>query len=269
MILDPQAARAHRGDDARRDHAGNLGIRSSRGPHPRFHGRHRDEGERCQRILGPVRRRDQGAFRSFATNLDSRAADGFAEIYVKDLVSGHVTLASTDDGGIAAANNDSFDPFLSADGTKVAFWSAATELGPANTNPIDNVYVKDLTTGDSRSHPPTARACMGTAAASSRPSPPTGTWCPSAPSPSSWQVTPNSLSDIYVKNLTTGHVTLVSADGSGRRRMATATTGTCPPTDPCVLRVRGHEPRHRRHRLHRRHLREGPHDREHHAGIDH
>jgi hypothetical protein len=55
-------------------------------------------------------------------------------------------------------NNDSemADPFfatttlpaVSASGTRVTFWSEATNLDPGDTDSLTDVYVKDLTTGD-------------------------------------------------------------------------------------------------------------------------
>ena len=61
---------------------------------------------------------------------------------------GDITLASTSDTGVKG-NGDSTEPSLSADGTKVAFGSSATNLDPADTDSVVvDVYVKDLTTGD-------------------------------------------------------------------------------------------------------------------------
>jgi Tol biopolymer transport system component len=87
------------------------------------------------------------AFGSGATNLDPADTDVLFDIYLKDLVTGDITLASTSDGG-AKGDGQSFFPFLSAAGTRVAFESGATNLDPADGDSIDDVYVKDLTTGD-------------------------------------------------------------------------------------------------------------------------
>lgn len=87
------------------------------------------------------------AFRSLATNFDARDHDAFYDIYVKDVVTGDLTLASTSDAEIKG-NNHSFGASISADGTKVAFHSRATNLDPADTERSFDVYVKDLVTGD-------------------------------------------------------------------------------------------------------------------------
>ena len=67
------------------------------------------------------------AFYSEATNLDPADTDATSDIYVKDLVTGDITLASTTVTG-AKGNVNSYQPSLSADGTKVAFNSFATNL---------------------------------------------------------------------------------------------------------------------------------------------
>jgi Tol biopolymer transport system component len=69
----------------------------------------------------------------------------------------HNELVSVDASGAHSANGTSFNPVLSPDGTKVAFLSYASNLGPVDTVTCDNgsgqmvpctdVYVRDLTTG--------------------------------------------------------------------------------------------------------------------------
>ncbi len=71
---------------------------------------------------------------------------GGADVFVKDLRTGAVVRASAARGG-AGANDDSSDPSISADGTKVAFTSTATNLVPGDTNRTRDIFVKDLRTG--------------------------------------------------------------------------------------------------------------------------
>ncbi len=87
------------------------------------------------------------AFSSLADNLDPAGADGTWDVYIKDVITGEITLASTTDGGIKA-NGHSGGVSLSADGTRVAFVSSATNLDPADTDDIPDIYVKDVVTGD-------------------------------------------------------------------------------------------------------------------------
>ncbi len=87
------------------------------------------------------------AFESFATNLDPADTDQGLDIYVKTLGTGDLVLASTSDTGVKG-NGISADPSLPATGRKVAFSSEATNLDPADTDNVSDVYVKDLVTGD-------------------------------------------------------------------------------------------------------------------------
>lgn len=86
------------------------------------------------------------AFESLASNLVPGDTNGTWDIFVKDLATGAITLASTAADG-TPANAHSIDPTLSADGRIVAFRSPASNLVPGDTNGTDDVFVKDLTTG--------------------------------------------------------------------------------------------------------------------------
>jgi len=88
------------------------------------------------------------AFISTATNLDPADRDSFDDVYVKDLVTGDITLASTSDEGVKGNSGSGQLVSLSADGTKVAFASGATNFDPKDTDATGDLYVKDLVTGD-------------------------------------------------------------------------------------------------------------------------
>jgi hypothetical protein len=155
------------------------------------------------------------AFWSVATNLDPNDTDPIPDVYVKDLTTGDITLASTSDAG-AKGNGNSFDPSLSADGTRVAFLSSATNLDPGDTDGLDDVYVKDLTTGDT-----VLASTSDTGAKSANGS----SFAPSL-ADNGIHVTftfggtdldpadTDFLSDVYVKNLISGDLTLVSTSDS-------------------------------------------------------
>lgn len=87
------------------------------------------------------------AFTSRATNLDAADTEPDDDVYVKDLGSGAITLASSSDSG-EAATVGAAGPALSDDGSRVAFYSTATNLDPADGDGLHDVYVKDLATGD-------------------------------------------------------------------------------------------------------------------------
>jgi hypothetical protein len=86
------------------------------------------------------------AFYSHATNLDPADTDSALDVYVKDLRTGEVTLASTTADAVKG-NGDSYGGTLSGDGTKLGFFSEATNLDPRDVDRLEDVYVKDLRTG--------------------------------------------------------------------------------------------------------------------------
>jgi hypothetical protein len=155
------------------------------------------------------------AFLSGATNLDPGDTDSLADVYVKDLTTGNITLASTSDTGVKA-NIRSLQPSLSDDGTRVAFWTQATNLDPADTDTNADVYVKDLTTGDitlastsdtgakgDRSSTGPSLSADGTKLALESEATNFG---PGAATPGA---------DVYVKDLTTGDITLAATSDAG------------------------------------------------------
>ncbi len=72
------------------------------------------------------------AFLSNSTNLDPMDTDSFVDIYVKNMNTGELVLASTSQCG--KANDSSTFLSLSANGFHVAFESAASNLHPAGTS---------------------------------------------------------------------------------------------------------------------------------------
>jgi Tol biopolymer transport system component len=86
-------------------------------------------------------------FASRAKNLSAAAKSGEREIFVKDMQTGAVALASRADGGAgAAAEGNSYDPSISADGRYVAFASGAENLSPEDTA-FNDVFVRDMAAG--------------------------------------------------------------------------------------------------------------------------
>ena len=65
-------------------------------------------------------------------------------VYVTDLRSGRATLASTRGRSAAGAAGGVYDPAISGDGTKVAFTTAASNLGAGDLHGRTQVFVRDL-----------------------------------------------------------------------------------------------------------------------------
>ena len=86
------------------------------------------------------------AFDSSASNLVPGDSNGYDDVFVRRLASGTTTRVSVAwDGG--PANFPSRVPALSADGTRVAFASAASNLVPGDTNGREDIFVRDLKAG--------------------------------------------------------------------------------------------------------------------------
>lgn len=85
-------------------------------------------------------------FTSNATNLVARDGDGQPDVYLKDLTNGQLTLVSTSERGVKG-DKHSWGAELSADGSRVALISSATNLHPADHDDIRDVYVKHVVTG--------------------------------------------------------------------------------------------------------------------------
>ena len=80
------------------------------------------------------------AFASDATNLDPQGSDSASHVYVKNMASGDIVLASTDSAGALMFASA---PRLSADGTTLVFYDGSS------------AHVKNLTTGALHSFPST------------------------------------------------------------------------------------------------------------------
>jgi hypothetical protein len=87
------------------------------------------------------------AFMSTATNLAPDDTNGNADVFVKDLRTGRLELASSDAEG---NEGDSFssDFSISGNGRFVAFQSFASNLVPDDTNGRIDIFVKNLRTGE-------------------------------------------------------------------------------------------------------------------------
>ncbi len=84
-----------------------------------------------------------------ATDVDSLVAgdaNGLADIFLMDLVTGAVTLVSNNTTG-NVGNSVSLDPVFSPDGNSIAFVSLASDLVTDDPNPGFDIFIKDLTTG--------------------------------------------------------------------------------------------------------------------------
>ena len=159
------------------------------------------------------------AFSSTSTNLDPADMDSDADLYVKDLTTGAVTLASTSDEDVKG-NGLSFGPSLSADGSAVAFSSFATNLDPADDHFDEDVYVKDLVTGGLVLASTADDGTKGDAASGGPSLSADGSAVAFHSSASNLDPGHTGTSDVYVKVLATGDISLVSSPDSFRPSMS-------------------------------------------------
>jgi Tol biopolymer transport system component len=84
------------------------------------------------------------AFVSEADNLVAGDTNQVADVFVRDLAAGVTTRVSVDSANPAVqGNGPSYEPSLSADGSKVSFTSEASNLAAGDTNGVADVFVRD------------------------------------------------------------------------------------------------------------------------------
>jgi Tol biopolymer transport system component len=82
---------------------------------------------------------------SFASNLVAGDTNAATDVFVRDLVTDETIRVSVSSQGVQG-NASSFLPAISDDGRSIAFVSYASNLVPADTNPINDVFVHDRVT---------------------------------------------------------------------------------------------------------------------------
>jgi Tol biopolymer transport system component len=154
------------------------------------------------------------AFQTKARNLDPADTDFKYDIYVKDLATGELTLVSTSDAGVKG-NEDSTNPWISGNGTKVAFESNATNLDPSDPDPGLDVYVKDLTTGGITLACTSDQGVKGYGQCENASVTADGSKVAFETLSNLEPIDTNDEIDIYVKDLSTGNVSIESTSSAG------------------------------------------------------
>jgi Tol biopolymer transport system component len=160
-------------------------------------------------------------FWSNSTNFVSGLTNGNQQLYIKDLTTGAIALVSADANGMEGnnlslnVNNSAQVLMFSPDGTKVVFESSASNLVPAGTNGSQQIFLKDLTTGEVTLVSADANGVQGNDDSSAFSFSPDGTKIVFDSSASNLLPGGTHTQDVFVKDLTTGAVTLVSSDAGG------------------------------------------------------
>ena len=130
----------------------------------------------------------------------------------------HSRLASANAAGTDSGESQSWDPVLAPDGTNVVFSSYASNLGPTDTHPSYDIYVRDLVTGVTE----LVSANMSGTDSGNGPSryvtelSPDGTKVLFASSATDLaSPAPGAYEQLYMRDLTTDTTTLVSVNAGG------------------------------------------------------
>jgi trimeric autotransporter adhesin len=155
-------------------------------------------------------------FTTLSSNLVAGDTNNERDVFVKDLLTGVTTRVSTDaDGGQLGfgASNAKF----SADGNNVIFSSYATELFTPDQVPGINIYIKNLATGAIVEVSTNASGVSADLACDNGQMSPDGTKVIFASTATNLvpEVTTFNVTHLYMKDLVTGQVTLLSKDTAG------------------------------------------------------
>jgi Tol biopolymer transport system component len=159
------------------------------------------------------------AFYSAASGLQPIGTFGLSNVYLRDLTTSTTTLVSVNAAGTLGANDRSFLPTFSPNGHEIAFTSDATDMGPTDTNRFTDVYLRDLTAGTTELVSANGDGTdAGDAGSSSEQVgfSPDGTKIAFVSAAGNLGPTDaNGTTDVYLRDLSTAHTTLVSADTAG------------------------------------------------------
>lgn len=166
------------------------------------------------------------AFRSGAGNLVAGVAPFNSHVYVYDTMT-HTIEQEDVSATSAQANGQSWDPTISGDGNLVAFYSAATNLVPGDTNGHTDIFVRNRSTGAVQL---VSRSSTGGPADGDSSEPKissdgsTVAWASSADNVVASDT--NGSSDVFATTLATGATERVSVSSTGAEATGTSDTAS-------------------------------------------
>ncbi|MGV3774251.1 MAG: hypothetical protein ACO1QB_15220 [Verrucomicrobiales bacterium] len=87
-------------------------------------------------------------FTSSVDYLDANDYNGLSDVFLHDNLSGSTALVSVSLDGIQPGDRNSHDPVMSDDGRYVAFASLASDLVTGDTNNLEDIFLRDMQTGE-------------------------------------------------------------------------------------------------------------------------
>ncbi|MFL5130485.1 MAG: hypothetical protein ACJ8DD_10105 [Microvirga sp.] len=155
-------------------------------------------------------------FESDANNLVAGDTNNATDVFLKDLSTGAIIRLSTTAGG-AQANGGNSTAHFSSDGRFVVFTSAATNLVAGDTNNFDDIFLKDLTTGAVTLLSTTANGTQTNGNSSNAQLSQDGHLMVFSSVATNLGSSSILFSDIFLKDLITGAVTVVTNAADGTR----------------------------------------------------
>jgi VCBS repeat-containing protein len=164
-------------------------------------------------------------FASSATNLITGDTNNSSDVFLKDLKTGTVTRLSTDNTG-TESNGNSLAPQVSSDGSRVIFISVSSNLVSDDTNSKQDVFMKNIATQELIRLSVTDTGAQANGASYEAVFSSDGTKVLFASDASNLVAgDTNSVRDLFIKDLTTGLVSRVSSDSTGKDANAASYNG--------------------------------------------
>ncbi len=156
------------------------------------------------------------AFQSASTNLVAGDTNASTDIFVRDIDAGTTVRVSVDSLGVQA-NSDSTTPTISADGRYVVFASEATDLVAGDTNGVLDLFVHDMVTGSTvrANITSTGTQADGPVTLSAISGDGSRVIFETTASNMTADDTNGAISDVFVRDLVAGTITLVSVSSGG------------------------------------------------------
>ncbi|HWD25527.1 MAG TPA: hypothetical protein VG387_00070 [Rhizomicrobium sp.] len=166
------------------------------------------------------------AFESFATDLAAGATNpDLSQVYVKNLVTGAITLVSTDSTGHASDAGSTLGGFA-PNGASLAFESTSDNLVAGDTNGAEDVFLHNLASGATTLISTAADGTLGNGASVFGSFAPSGTLVAFSSTASNLIAgDTNGASDIFLKDTTDGVVSLISTAADGTAQNGTFASG--------------------------------------------
>lgn len=154
------------------------------------------------------------AFLSAATNLVPNDTNGRYDAFVHDRLTGTTERVSMTSLGGESSGVETGQPSISDDGRYVAFASSATNLVAGDTNGAEDIFIRDRVAGTTTRMSPWQDGREGTGTYQARISG-DGRYLVYGSSERLVGTDTNTASDVYIKDLTTGTVELISQRDAG------------------------------------------------------